>query len=303
MPNYQVNKLRIDIVNIGEIMPPEKMPGQAMLERDVTGKLLVTFKTCCDCSSGLRCQTHGRPRVITVPPHWSNSRIGGQYTECQRPLGLMSRPLVPLKTKYDFLWYSPIVPIRVKIDTLVAIADKACDMYDSGIGVPDKDRGYNLRKVFGEMHEAQKEYWGVGRVGVGHKKADIGARAWLTKRGRRYEVGTNNYADHRVGLLGCVSHAYRALCFELPHVAKRLGNKKRQANWECYWAFVNDCAWAGLKLVQVLAGTNDFNFTDRSFNDDHVQSLLTTYDNELRKLVEHLVAGYRRYGETRGEEG
>lgn len=265
--------------------------GMTALEKDVKGQLLVTLKTCCDCSLGLTCQTRGGPPMIG---------------ECQRPLGLVSRPLVSVKAKYDFLWQSPLVPLRVKVDTLVAIASKACDLYDNGVGVPDKDRGYNLRKVFGAMSDAQREYWETGWVGNGHRNVDHGLKNWYLKNVQRHMLRTDIFhssssSNQRTGLPGCVSHAYRALCYTLTSVKKKIGAKRRKARWDDYWSFVEDCRWAGVRLVQALTGTAQSSFDVPAH--DPTTMLPYKYTEELQKQVDHLITGYRKFGETREEKG
>jgi hypothetical protein len=286
------------------------------LERDVKGALLVTLKTCCDCPSGLTCQTRGGPDVSVVAKIDSiDLNVFKGFFICPRPLGLMSRPLVSVKAKHDFLWQSPQVPLRVKIDTLVSIASKACDMYDCGVGVPGQDRGYNLRKVMIAMRAAQKEYWETGWVGNSHRNVDIGGKTWFLRGDGRQHYPHNRNVD-RTGLKGCVSHAYRALCYTLTTVKKRLGTKSRKARWENYWSFVGDCGIAGVRLVQVLTGSgasNDLLFDGfetpeeylKRINQKHARSYgggpFIKYNDELQNQVDCLVKGYREYGETRSE--
>lgn len=227
------------------------------LEQDMRDKLEVCKLGCGDCPRGLNCQTLGNPdrtrgkKVVfgdgsgfpsyNIPNSKPSSHLEAlSYIEhCHRPLGLASRVGINLFVKQEYMWGTPLVPIRVKLRVMGNMMGRLEEELRRGHVAAERDLDSMSSACF-EAIDAMKE------TAAGRPESRLSQPFTNALVKKLFRENCSQPA---------IAHAFRACCCRLPELVGSVGNGGLlsdwgNAGWATYWAFASDCREAGLGMMR-----------------------------------------------------
>lgn len=258
--------------------PTDGVPNDILikaLEQDIRGELEVCKLGCADCPKGLNCQTLGNPdraRYLAEDEAISGG-IGGagftysQYTKpsshlqalsyiehCHRPLGIASRVGVNLYVKQEYMWGTPLVPIRAKLRVLGRMLVRLEEELRRGHVAAERD--------LESMSSAQ--FRAIDAI-----KKTLGDTTCFIDRSESGDIVRRLFRESNSQ--PAIAYAFRACCCRLPEL---LGN----GGWSTYWSFASDCRESGLAMA-TGPRVHDAYITDGA----ELQRQITELATEVRK--------------------
>lgn len=143
-------------------------------------------KDCATCPWGLRCRSGG-----------SDISFGFFANNCQRPQGIFKRIDVARNDKWNYFWYSPFVPVQLKLDILYGLFSTALQKTDGSL-----IRGYNkLKEVVGRANEEFREHGylskqALRRLERAYRGLVVFSRARGTAHGLKTVFNLDSGAEH-----------------------------------------------------------------------------------------------------------
>jgi hypothetical protein len=272
---------------------------EKILDDDLRQGLCVEPRGCSDCPNALTCQTTGKPGeqewfwceqepMVVLPPgvitleqlkntqydvikamHDKNmgdvepTHVGVHSTfvkNCARPLGVLQRTLVPVNSRHEYFWYSPCVPLRVKLEMVVEMVDKLYALMQTTSETRVIDRGtYKLDAEFkkydkdalGMIHEVQRAF-AAGAIPMHDGPRDTAV--W-----EAFSEHTLNKTEPFTSFRSCLAIILRACCFnelfEFSNIRiPELKTEERVASW--YDHFVSQSCRASGKFANTRSNDN-----------------------------------------------
>jgi hypothetical protein len=224
---------------------------QEALNKDIKNELEVCRLTCGDCPRGLNCQTLGSPdrkrgnnggiygdgsgfafRDGPLPRPSNHFQALSFIEHCHRPLGLAARVGVNLFVKQEYMWGTPLVPLRAKLQVMGRMMEELEQELRRGHVAAER----NLDSVSSTCFAAIDA---IKKTASGQLDSELNQPFAVELTKKLFRDNCSQPA---------IAHAFRACCMRLPELLRTRWCAGE--GWATYWAFASDCREAGLTITR-----------------------------------------------------